>query len=77
MKDGSMWNVDWPTEVGLYWFYGSALVRNRGEPASLSVVEVKIGSSGKVYHISRTHGCYIWKKRAIGVFQRIELPELP
>ena len=73
-----MWTETWPTEPGLYWFYGwtSEFVKNYGREPKLSFVRVMRGAGTNIIRI--TEGAFLYKEEgAIGFFKPLDPPELP
>lgn len=78
-----IWQKEWPTEIGLWWFYGYPYGRqdpNReiglgDKELSLCVIDVWKISDGFSYILNGN----FWGKyeKAAGMFLKIDLPELP
>ena len=70
-----MWQDEWPTESGMWWFYGYTFKREGKENPNLHLVEVFRTSNSLAY---TTHGGFLYKEEgAIGKWQKVTLPELP
>lgn len=67
----TIWTSQWPTEPGMYWFYGQRY--GIGE-ARLSLVEASCSMTGMNY---MCRGGFFTPKEATGVFAPIALPTLP
>jgi len=73
------WQKEWPTEPGSWWFYGyrfgnKVFPWKENEKRELCLVEVRKVSNGIILV---THGHFLDKREADGVWQKAILPELP
>lgn len=78
----SMWSHDWPTEPGLFWFYGWRFGRGRefgGHKEEPELCLVEIGETAvKGVFMYVTHGHFLYREEgATGLWQKTILPELP
>lgn len=70
-----MWQDEWPTEPGRWWFYGYRFGRKGEKAPELCFVKVFRISNGIAYI---THGHFLHKEEgAVGKWQKAILPELP
>jgi len=72
-----MWTKEWPTESGLYWFYGFLWYQHYrdGDNPKLVSVEAKPASNGIMYVAK---GTFIYKIEGhMGFWRKADLPELP
>lgn len=70
-----MWTKDWPIKVGSYWLYGWLHKINYNDSPRLYYVEVRKGKDNLFFV---THGTFIYNDGQVkGLWQKIELPELP
>ncbi len=71
-----MWQDEWPTEPGMWWFYGWRFGKERiggkNEEPELCLVEVH--GTALMY---ATHGHFLHEESAVGKWQKALLPELP
>lgn len=73
----TQWKTEWPTEPGLYWFYGFPYgLRERDAKIDLSLVRAVKNGQGSITCIREGHFFYK-SEGAIGKFIPVELPELP
>ena len=75
-----LWQDDWPTEEGLWWFYGwcfgkEGLGKDREPKLCLVEISGPLGSGSFIYV---TNGHFLHKAEGItGKWQRTNSPELP
>lgn len=80
LRKGYMWQDEWPTKPGVWWFYGWCFGKrglNKDREPELCLVKVSgpLGSGGFAYV---TNGHFLYKAEgAIGTWQEALLPELP
>jgi len=69
------WSTEWPTEVGLYWFYGELYrpLSCRPKP-ELELVSARKISNGYMYV---ANGQFVGQEGMQGLWQKAQLPELP
>lgn len=71
--DAPVWTSAWPTEEGMYWFYGTT-GQMRNEVPELEVVKiVKVGDQ----FWGNMSGDLLSAHRTVGVWQRMVVPDLP
>jgi hypothetical protein len=76
----NQWVNEWPKEVGKYWFYGWLwgrkvdILKNIKEP-QLNLVDVMQGQEKLIYITKNTF--ILESEKHIGLFLKVELPELP
>lgn len=72
------WKAEFPTEEGLYWFYGKRFGNTKlhqDKPPELVVVKVQKIANGVMYV---AEGHFMFKSEPTEFFfQKIELPQLP
>jgi len=80
----SEWTTEWPTEPGLYWFYGwcfGEIIKfsTKNKPPELHYVSVRLtGMPPKQSPMYVTNGHFLYKQEgAEGKWLKVELPELP
>jgi len=76
---GACWQTEWPTESGVYWFYGwcweKHSARERVEEPEMHLVSVRVMSNGVS---CVTNGHFLYKAEgAEGMWLKAELPEPP
>lgn len=74
------WTAEWPTEPGLYWFYGWLWLNKNweteGRKPEFDLIKVHKNSRGDVICI--TNGNFMFKEeRHMGLWKLVDLPELP
>jgi hypothetical protein len=68
------WTIEWPSEVGVYWFYGWDYGLTNA-PAKFHLVEVHQALNGVVLVMD---GAFMFKSEGhMGVFAPIQLPDPP
>lgn len=76
-----MWQDEWPTEPGLWWFYGYLYEKNRDKP-ELTVVNVRsAGAEDRRFLVYIVNGAFLYKNdtqaQTKGKWLKVTLPELP
>jgi len=74
------WTRDFPSENGMFWFYGYAWGKgSRAEPEleCCKVMGPVSNSSGGTSFLASTGGAFVFENEAIGLWMKIEIPELP
>ena len=68
------WTTTWPTQPGLYWFYGQLWSRTRAP--EYSSVRVRTIGDGSLIYV--THGNFMYSsEKHAGWWQPAVLPDLP
>ena len=70
---GTIWTTEWPTQEGLYWFYGYRFCY-REQPPNLWLVRVRTGNNCVVY---ASEGAFIFIQEAEGVWAPVIIPDVP
>ncbi len=76
------WSPDFPTEPGMFWFYGWSFLRpqdekpppNENQP-ELYLVKAKHGFGNKLYFVAK--GTLIFPQTSLGVWKEAEIPPAP
>ncbi len=78
------WTEEWPTEPGMYWFYGNDVddkTAGPGEDAHFRLNTVSVRFAGKgdgKFLMYVSEGNFMYKKSASpGLWMRMEVPEIP
>jgi len=69
------WSTDWPDEIGSWWFYGWKFGETEEKP-SLTLIKVRRSGNNELMIIGEGHFWYA-KEGAIGLFVKVDLPDLP
>ena len=69
------WTEEWPTEGGWWWFYGDPDADFMDRENRLMAVQVYIDEDGD--STCTTDGRFIYDSQAEGVWQKMDVPNLP
>jgi len=77
MTNPNQWTSEWPTEPGMYWFYGWAFL-NKPRPvgeAKMVLARMVLGQNGAPVYVSR--GRFMYDEECIGLWTPAILPDAP
>lgn len=73
------WTTEWPTEEGLYWFYGWMFGRRLEKSPKLDIIKtIRLGSAEKGSMTYISNGSFVYESEGgEGYFQKMTQPVLP
>jgi hypothetical protein len=72
-----MWKNSLPNECGYYWFFGRIQYKDYVGPLKLSIIQVRPFSKQIFNYPSAGMNSYHSLESFVGLFQKMEMPELP